>query len=97
MEIYSNMAELAFAHVEAYGTRPGKPDGGAANADCPGDEVFVQALRDDSNQELDWLWTYVQVTGEAQRRYCLERALAINPKSEMALRELAQLRARWRI
>jgi len=91
------MAELAFAHMEAYGTRPGKRDSRAAHADCPGDEVFIQALRDDSNQELDWLWTYVQVTGDVQRRYCLERALAINPKSEMALHELAQLRAGRRI
>ena len=42
MEIYSNMAELAFVHMEAYGTRRGKRGSGATNADCPGDEVFAQ-------------------------------------------------------
>ena len=97
MEIDRNIAELAFARTEAYNTRPGKRDSRAAYTDCPEDEVFTQALRDDSNQELDWLWTYIQVTGDVQRRYCLEQALAINPKSEMALRELAQLQASRRI
>jgi hypothetical protein len=97
MEIYSETTELALVLTQ---TRPAGRDKwvtSAAQPDCPGDEVFAQALRDDSNQELDWLWAYVQVTREDQRRYCLERALAINPKSEIALRELAQLRAGRRI
>jgi hypothetical protein len=93
MEIYNEMTELAFAHAQTRSAVRVERVESAQQADCPGDEVFAQALRDDSNQELDWLWAHVQVTREDQRRYCLERARAINPKSEMALRELTQLRS----
>lgn len=54
-------------------------------------DLFVQALRDDSNQEMDWLWLYTQVSRTAERRYCLDRALAINPDSEMARAEYSKL------
>jgi len=91
MEIYSEMTELTLVRAQARVAGAGTLAKSAAQPDCPGDEVFAQALRDDSNQELDWLWAYVQVTREDQRRYCLKRALAISPKSEMALRELARL------
>ena len=97
MEIYSDMMELALVHAQTRTTSRSTLAKSAAEPDCPGDEAFAQALRDDSNQELDWLWVYVQVTRDEQRRYCLERALAINPKSEMALREFAQLRSDRRI
>ena len=97
MDIYSEMTELAIVGAQTRGAGRDKRVTSAVQPDCPGDEVFAQALRDDSNQELDWLWAYMQVTREDQRRYCLERALAINPKSEVALRELAQLRAGRRI
>jgi hypothetical protein len=93
MNIYSEMTELALVPAQTRGAGRDKRVTSAAQPDCPGDEVFAQALRDDSNQELDWLWAYVQVTREDQRCYCLERALAINPKSEIAQRELIQLRA----
>jgi hypothetical protein len=97
MKIYNDMMELALAHAQDRSAAWGKRAKSTAQTDCPGDEVFAQALRDDSNQALDWLWAYVHVTREDQRRYCLERALAIDPKSEIALRELAQLRASQRI
>lgn len=54
-------------------------------------DLFAQAVRENSNLEMDWLWLYAQVTSTAERRYCLERALAINPHSEMACDELAKL------
>jgi hypothetical protein len=57
-------------------------------------EIFAEALIDDSNHELDWLWAASQLTDVVQRRYCLERALAINADSEMARRELGALVAR---
>jgi hypothetical protein len=60
------------------------------SAQYPG-ELFAQALRDDSNREMDWLWLYTQMPRVSERRYCLERALAINPRSEMARTELATL------
>jgi hypothetical protein len=46
-----------------------------------GDELFVQALRDDSNLALDWLWLANQVMRDWQRCYSRTRALAIDPKS----------------
>jgi hypothetical protein len=86
------MTELALVQAQTRTASGSTPAKSAAQPECPGDEVFAQALHDDSNQELDWLWVYVQVTREDQRRYCLERALVINPKSELARRELARLR-----
>lgn len=52
-------------------------------------QLFSLALRNDSNLELDWLWLFMQCDDGARRRYCLERALAINPQSAIARRELA--------
>lgn len=54
-------------------------------------DLFVQALCDASNLEMDWLWLATQVTRDHERRYCLERALQINPHSTIAQRELATL------
>lgn len=56
-------------------------------------ELFNLALRAGSNLELDWLWLYMQLSDLAQRRYALERALAINPRSAIARRELELLEA----
>ena len=54
--------------------------------------LFAQALHDDSNLELDWLWLAAQVTRTVERRYCLQRALYINPHSEIARQQLLKLR-----
>jgi hypothetical protein len=54
-------------------------------------QLFAQALHEASNVELDWLWYAANMTSNAQRRYCLQRALAINPGSQMARRTLAKL------
>lgn len=66
-----------------------RPPAGDSAAD-----VFAEALIDDSNHELDWLWAASQLTDVFQRRYCLERALMINANSEQARRELDQLASR---
>lgn len=55
------------------------------------DDLFIQGLREDSNLEMDWLWLATRVTSAGERRYCLQRALAINPESRLARRGLAQL------
>ncbi len=60
----------------------------------PGDLLFIQAIDDDSNLEMDWLWLATKVTSNSQRQYCLQRALHINPHSGPAKRGLAQLRRR---
>ena len=54
-------------------------------------QLFAQALREDSNLELDWLWYAANMTSSAHQRYCLRRALEINPNSEMAQHALAKL------
>ena len=57
------------------------------------DALFLRALREDSNLEMDWLWYAANITGVSERRHCLKRALAINPDSDLAKRALAQLSA----
>jgi hypothetical protein len=91
MKIDNDRVDYATPHAKTQRVGRGERANVAAHTGCLGDEVFAQALRDDSNRELDWLWVYIQLTDVQQRRYCLERALAINPKSELALRELAKL------
>jgi hypothetical protein len=53
--------------------------------------LFVQALHENSNLELDWLWYAANMTGAVERRYCINRALAINPHSSLARSALAKL------
>jgi len=66
----------------------------ARPGDARADDIFAQALIDDSNHELDWLWAASQLSDVIQRCYCLERALAINNNSELARRELQELAIR---
>ena len=54
-------------------------------------QLFAQALQEDSRLELDWLWFASKMTSSAHQRYCLRRALEINPASETARRALAKL------
>ncbi len=53
--------------------------------------LLASAVEDGSNLEMDWLWLATKVADRTERRYCLLRALAINPTSEMARRELQRL------
>jgi hypothetical protein len=57
-------------------------------------DLFAQALRDDSNLEMEWLWLATKVLTDGQRAYCLRRALGINPRSALARRGFALLRRR---
>lgn len=83
--------------MNAYSTWLGRPLAGEpAERLSPGAaareaELFNLALRASSSVELDWLWLYMQLADPAQRRYCLQRALAINPHSAIARRELELL------
>jgi hypothetical protein len=54
-------------------------------------QLFTQARLEDSNLELDWLWYAANMRTAAERRYCLHRALAINPQSYLARSALAKL------
>jgi hypothetical protein len=53
--------------------------------------LFAQALHENSNLELDWLWYATNMTSAVERRYCINRALAINPHSSLARSALAKL------
>ncbi len=55
------------------------------------DDIFMQALQEGSNLEIDWLWLATKVSSTAQRRYALQRALRINPRSARAKRGLEQI------
>jgi hypothetical protein len=58
--------------------------------------LFAQAMRDNSNLELDWLWLAAQVTQVHEQQDCYARALYINPASEPARQGLRRLAARPR-
>jgi hypothetical protein len=76
----------------------GAPQVAAAQIDTAADaraaQLFAQALHEDSNLELDWLWYATNMTSVAHRRYCLRRALEINPDGELAQRALSKLSPR---
>lgn len=63
----------------------------AGIAGAPVSPVLASAVEDGSNLEMDWLWLATKVEAGNERRYCLLRALAINPASEIARRELQSL------
>jgi hypothetical protein len=53
---------------------------------------FVRAaVQSDPSYELAWLWLASVVEPSAERRYCLERAVAINPSNQAAYRALQVL------
>lgn len=53
--------------------------------------LFLQAVQQDSNLEMDWWWVIQQVSSQAERAYCLEKILHINPTNKVAQRELKVL------
>lgn len=53
--------------------------------------VLTQALQLDPNHEIAWLWLSGVVTSDAERRYCLERVVALNPQNSAAQRGLTRL------
>jgi hypothetical protein len=52
---------------------------------------LTQALAADPRHELGWLWLSSVVPSDAERYYCLEQVLAINPRNAAAQRGLALL------
>ncbi len=49
--------------------------------------LFAEAVQANSNLEMDWMWLYTRVNGSAERRYCLQKMLEINPANEWARQE----------
>jgi hypothetical protein len=74
--------------------RPATPEAAGlveSIAAAPVSPLFASAVEEGSNLEMDWLWLATKVTAANERRYCLLRALAINPASEIAWRKLQRL------
>lgn len=53
--------------------------------------LFLQAVQQDSNLEMDWWWLIQRIGSPAERAYCLEKILHINPTNRVAQRELKAL------
>ena len=53
-------------------------------------QLLSEVLQADPGNELAWLWMSGLVSGE-KKRYCLEKALSINPNNLQAKQQLAQL------
>jgi hypothetical protein len=54
-------------------------------------ELFARAVCESSNSAMDWLYYAAQLTNPAERRYCVDRALQIDPASELIRRELRRM------
>lgn len=53
--------------------------------------VLEEAMQEDYNRELEWLWVADEVPSTLEREYCLRRALYINPTSRKAKQELNEI------
>jgi len=54
-------------------------------------KLLTQSLSMDAKDELAWLWLSGVVQNNAERRYCLEKVVEINPNNEAARRGLLLL------
>lgn len=52
--------------------------------------LLTQALQANATHEAEWLWMSAVVNDPAERKYCLERVLEVNPQHEAAQRGLAK-------
>lgn len=53
--------------------------------------LLLEAIRGDSNLEMEWLWFASRMTEIFEREYCLKRALYINPCNHATQYELHQI------
>jgi len=56
-----------------------------------GRQLLAQLLQQEPENESAWIWMSGTVDDTTQRRFCLEKALAINPDNPTALSDLANL------
>lgn len=55
-----------------------------------GQQLLLQIIKSEPNNEQAWLWMSI-VVSEDKRRYCIEKALSINPNNQQAKQALAKL------
>ena len=53
--------------------------------------MLCQALQDEPNLEVEWLWYAKRMRRADERRYCLQCALEIDPRSQAARQALAAI------
>ena len=53
--------------------------------------LLCQALQDEPNLEIEWLWYAKRMRRADERRYCLQCALEIDPRSQAARQALAAI------
>src|SRR5690348_16723518 len=75
------MSDLTARGIEAY------KQGNIAEAY----QLFVQALRENANDELAWLWISGTIASDKDKIICLENALRINPNNQVTRQALARL------
>lgn len=75
------MSDLTARGIEAY------KHGNIAEAY----QLFVQALRENANDELAWLWILGTIASDKDKIICLENALRINPNNQVTRQALARL------
>lgn len=81
------LLDAELAAPRATGALPQTPPLPPASGHSP---EFAEALREASNLESDWFWLAARMERADERRYCLERALYINPQNEVARRLLCR-------
>ena len=54
-------------------------------------QILRRAVHMNSSNEIDWLLYAAILTDPAKRRYCLERALALNADSDLAKQTLVNI------
>ncbi len=54
-------------------------------------QFFLQAIKQDPQDELGWLWLSACISDVEKRKYCIQKALEINPNSQQARQALARL------
>ena len=64
------------------------------NAPINSSSLIQQALQENSNHIMDWLWYAEEVTSDTERRYCFERALYIDPNNHQAIEGIKRLDAK---
>jgi hypothetical protein len=64
-----------------------------ANDQQQAQDLLVQSLTLDQTDEQAWLWLSGAVSSDAERRYCLERVLMLNPQHSAAQQGLTRLPA----
>lgn len=54
-------------------------------------EIFARAMSERTNSAMDWLYYAAQLHDEGERRFCIERALQVDPACPIVRAEIRRL------